>query len=162
LTPPAAKAHRALEGIWPQDDSFVPEAKLQSTHDAIAQFASLADRANMTVAAYLGPAISWEANQREAQFELTVAGIDFTDDSHSFGAKMRTPSREGCSDEWSGSPLDLAAGIYRREAGWDFCPDDSGMWLLMLAPESGYNTDSGWIYSGHLAGFVTHPDFLPR
>jgi hypothetical protein len=28
------------------------------------------------------------------------------------------------------------------------------MWLLMLAPESGYNTDSGWAYSGHLAGFV--------
>ena len=35
---------------------------------------------------------------------------------------------------WHDSSLQQAALSYRRAAGWDFAPGDTGIWLLMLAP----------------------------
>src|SRR5689334_1518303 len=93
------KAHRALEALWPQDSSFVAEAELQNIHDVVAQFALLADRAEMAVAAHLGPEISWEVDQGHPEFELTVAGVDLNDGRYSFGARPRISSGKERSDE---------------------------------------------------------------
>lgn len=63
----------------------------------------------------------------------------------------------GDSGCWQGSPLDRAARVYKREAGWDFTPGDAGIWLLMLAPAEAFgggNEDNSWQYHGYLAGFV--------
>jgi hypothetical protein len=62
---------------------------------------------------------------------------------------------EGPERDWEGSALERAARAYRRACGWDFAPDESGIWLLALAPVSGSGPDDGpWSYQGSLVGFI--------
>lgn len=148
-------AHRAMEGILPKDSSFVSEAGLHDINEVISQFPIMVEKAAMIVAAYLGPEITWKAEAREKEWDLTVAGIDFdAGGERDFGVRLDESAFEGDHGGWSGSSLDLAARVYKREAGWDFPPDEAGIWLLMLAPESGYGGHAEWSYHGYLAGFV--------
>jgi ribosomal protein S18 acetylase RimI-like enzyme len=146
-------AHRALETIAPSGFSFVPEADLELS-EVISQFPYMVEEAEMAVAIRLGPRISWTAEHQGAEWELTMACVDFDGSrEYGFGAAVD----DSGYDEWPGSALDRAARAYRRAAGWDFAPGEAGIWLLMLAPVEaiGGGEDSlRWHYSGHLAGFV--------
>lgn len=145
-------AHRALEGILDDGFGFVPEADLDA-NGVFSQFPLIAEEADASVAARLGPRISWQTECR-SEFDLTIAGVDFDNGGRrDFGAKLNESVILG-PDGWSGSPLDRAARTYRRECGWDFSPAGSGIWVLMLAPTSGSGADGEWSYEGHLVGFV--------
>ena len=67
---------------------------------------------------------------------------------------------EGPQGGWFGSALDLAGRAYKRAAGWDFSPGESGKWLVMLAPAEGWSGGDGdlWSFTGHLVGFVVLND----
>jgi ribosomal protein S18 acetylase RimI-like enzyme len=146
-------AHRALETIAPPGFVFAPESDLESS-EVISQFPSMVEQAEMTVAMRLGPRISWEAEHHEDEWGLTMACVDLDGDrEHGFGAAVD----DSAFDLWSGSALDRAARAYKRTAGWDFAPGDTGIWLLMLAPTDAFGAGDGstpWNYNGHLAGFV--------
>lgn len=133
-----------------------PEADLYAT-EVIARIPSLAEEAEMTGVAHLGPRISWQSESHElGAWEPIVAGIDLDGGHRDFGAQL------GKYGDWYDSPLERAARAYRRECRWDFAPGEDGMWLLMLAPTSAVSggTDSWtgetypWSYSGNVVGFV--------
>ena len=65
-------AHRALEGIV-SPGSFAPNEDLSIT-EVISQFRSMVEKAEMAVAAQLGPLISWEAPRREGGWGGALGG----------------------------------------------------------------------------------------
>ena len=150
-------AHRALEGVIPGGPgNFVPEDGLDVT-EVISQFPYVVQQAEMAVAGQVGPSIAWSGERQERSWNLLVAGADLDNPGeHDFGADLDRSALEGPSGAWHGSSLDQAARAYRRAAGWDFAPGESGVWLLMLAPVTavGGSSDEPWSYSGHLTGFV--------
>jgi GNAT superfamily N-acetyltransferase len=52
------------------------------------------------------------------------------------------------------SPLQRAAMAYRRECGWDFAPDESGLWLLYCVPTRSSGGDKEHFYTSNVAGFL--------
>lgn len=160
-TPDIDAAYRAaqtalLQIADPQRTLGRSEDNLHLT-ELISHLRTLLDEAEMTVASRLGPIIGWTAPRRDRDWELTASGIDHTGDGRDFGdAEVADSACEGPTGTWTGSPLERAAYAYKREAGWDFAPDESGIWLLMLAPVSGFggSDERDWHYSGHLTGFL--------
>lgn len=146
-------AHRALEAI--SGDQVASEKRL-TTSEVVSQFPAVVDVAHKALAAQLGPIIWWHAPP-EDEWDPVIAVHDFDDDSHNIGeVKLDEVSLRGRDGYWFDSALDRAARAYRREAGWDHPPDDAGIWLLMLAPESQSSTsnDGSMLYGGHLVGFL--------
>lgn len=146
-------AYRALETI--SGDSCIPEERL-TTSEVVSQFPAMVDIAHQALAAQLGPIIYWHAAPKEG-WEPIIAVHDFDDCSRNIEeARLDDMSLTGQDGDWSGSALDRASRAYRREAGWDHPPDDAGIWLLMLAPESQSNTvnNETMLYGGHLIGFI--------
>ncbi len=150
-------AHLALEGIIARDPgNFVPENDLGVT-EVISQFPFMVEHAEMALAGQVGPGIAWSRKHQEGSLDLIVAGTDLDNPGvHDFGADLDRYAFEGPSGAWRGSSLERAARAYRREAGWDFAPGESGIWLLMLAPVTaiGGGVDEPWSYAGHLTGFA--------
>jgi GNAT superfamily N-acetyltransferase len=152
------RAHRALEPLL-AGVSYVPEEELLFT-EVLSQFDAIVNQASMAVAAELGPRIGWKAPRTEG-FSLALAGIDLDAlGSRDFGIRLDRGAFQGPDGSWSDSALDRAARAYRRECRWDFAPDESGVWLLVLAPTRGMGgADDGlWWYDGHLAGFAVLHD----
>lgn len=152
-------AFRTLGDLVPaRRKSYIDEENLCLT-EVISQFRFVVDEAEMTVAAQLGPLIDWLGPHQEGGWGLIAASIDFDGDNLGFGDfTLSDNAYEGRDGRWFGSPMDCAARAYKREAGWDFAPSDSGIWLLTLAPVSasgGGDEGRPWYYSGHLVGFVT-------
>lgn len=125
--------------------------------ELISHLRALLVEAEMTVASRLGPLIDWTADRREGNWQPIPIGVGLTEGEHDFGAaELSQSAYEGPGGAWHGSPLERAAYAYKREAGWDFTPDDSGFWLLMLAPVHGFGggDNEEWMYTGHLTGFI--------
>jgi ribosomal protein S18 acetylase RimI-like enzyme len=154
-------AHRALEGIIAaQADhmDFAPEAALH-LDQVLSQFPFMVREAEMAVTTQIGPVAWWQApGQRDSDgWGPFVSGIDLDNDAeHGLGVKLAGGVTAGEDGTWHGSSLDQAARAYRRAAHWDFAPDDTGIWLLMLVPVSGIGggDDEPWSYTGRLAGFI--------
>ena len=146
-------AYRTLEQlVTPGRALHIAEEGLCIT-ELVSQFRLVVDEAEMTVTGQLGPLISWTAPRLDGDWSLVVAGADIAGDNDFGGLTLGDDAFRGPRGGWHGSALDCAARAYRREAGWDFTPDATGMWLLMLAPVSAGGGDL-WIYSGHLVGFA--------
>ena len=110
----------------------------------------------MAAAAAFGPFISWHAPGQD-DWEPIFAGVDLDSDALDLGeADLDDAVFEGeLGGHWHGAALDRAARAYAREAGWDFAPDETGVWLMMLAPVRAIGGNDGpWHYTGHLTGFV--------
>ena len=150
-------AHRALERVASDSRSFriTKERDMGLLTDVISHMRILVDEAEIAAAAQIGSLIGWRAPREDGDWDLILCGVDFDEAAYDFGpvefgdSALRAPS-----GDWHGSPLDVAARAYKREAGWDFAPGEAGIWLLMLAPTSGAGGGGDWGYSGHLVGFV--------
>lgn len=148
-------AYRTLAQLAPTNRMHTPEENLSLT-EVISQFRLVADEAEMAVATHLGPLVSWSGPRRD-DWNLTVTGADLEGGHHGFGdVTLGNDAYEGTGGGWLGGALDCAARAYRREAEWDFAPDETGIWLLMLAPVSamGGSEAETWYYGGHVVGFV--------
>jgi ribosomal protein S18 acetylase RimI-like enzyme len=147
-------AYRALAALMPPN-TVTPERET-SFAEVLSQFRTLVDRADLALAAQLGPRISWQAPRPDGSWELVVSGVDLDGDAHHFGdVVLGRDAFEGPTEAWHGSALDRAGVVYKRACGWDFPPGEAGVWLVMLAPvEASGGEDGLWFYSGHLAGFV--------
>lgn len=138
-------------GLTPEDMLEAPEV--------LAQFPSIAARAERVVDAQVGPCIGWADRplRRGEPFRLVLAGVDLDGGDFDFGVKLGSSAYGDYGDDWSDSALGRAASAYRKEAGWDFAPGSAGIWLLMLAPRSAMGASDGdddWSYYGNLAAFV--------
>lgn len=148
------KMQRALLGIIPVERTLGASEENMLIGDLISHVRHLLDEAEMTVAAQLGPRISWYAPAVTGDWNLVPAGIDLDEYAEDFGdVEFEESAFEGPEGKWHGSPLERAAYAYKREARWDFTPGRAGIWLLMLAPTSAGGGDT-WIYGGHVVGFV--------
>jgi hypothetical protein len=106
-------AHRALEGVV-SPGSFVPEGDLSIT-EVISQFRSMVEKAEMAVAAQLGPLVSWEAPRWEGDWELVMTGADLDNGAYDFGSvALSGDAFEGPDGGWRGSTLDRAALVPAR------------------------------------------------
>lgn len=145
---------QALLGIIPPELTLGDGEEGLPIGDLISHVRHLLDMAEMTVAAQLGPRISWHAPAITGAWDLIPTGVDLDEHAEGFGGiELEQSASEGPDGKWYGSPLDRAAYAYKREAGWDFTPGQAGIWLLMLAPTSAGGGET-WTYSGHLVGFV--------
>jgi GNAT superfamily N-acetyltransferase len=155
-------AQQALLGIIPPERTYGDGEDYLDVTELISHFRTVLDEAEMTVAGRLGPLISWRGPHREGDWNLIAAGIDLEGSGRDFGdADLDEGAIEGPDGMWHGSPLERAGYAYKREAGWDFTPDETGVWVLMLAPRSasgGSEDDRPWFYNGHLVGFVILQD----
>jgi len=152
-------AQRALLGIIPPERTLGRGEGEEGLHitELISHLRTLLDEAEMTAAGKLGPIVNWTAERREGNWQPIPIGVGLNEGAHDFGdAELSQSAYEGPGGAWHGSPLERAAYAYKREAGWDFTPDDSGFWLLMLAPVHGFGGGDShdWLYTGHLVGFV--------
>lgn len=148
-------AHRALEGMFPEDSTFVSEVRFDDINEVISQFPFMASKAEMVVESYRGPEIMWKVKSAEPELDVVIAGVDLdAGRERSFGVELDDSAFEGDGDGWPDSSLDRAARIYKRETGWDFPPGKAGVWLLALAPESAHGSAGEWSFDGYLAGFV--------
>lgn len=146
--------HRALLEIVPPERTWGDSEEGVPIGDLISHVRHLLDEAEMTVAGQLGPRISWYAPATSGDWDLVSTGIDLDEYAEDFGdVEFEDSAFEGPDGKWHGSPLERAAYAYKREAGWDFTPGETGIWLLMLAPTSAGGGDT-WIYGGHVVGFV--------
>lgn len=155
-------AYRALGDLVSIKHAMHVEDENLILSEVISHMRSVVDEAEMTVAARLGPLISWSGPRREGDWSLIAASADLDSGGRDFGdVKLASSAFEGSGGGWHGSAMDSAARAYKREAGWDFAPGEGGVWLLMLAPVSGSGSPDGdrpWFYSGHLVGFVVLHD----
>jgi GNAT superfamily N-acetyltransferase len=150
-------AHRALEGISPRG-LFAPEEDLRGISEVISQFPTMVDNAQNAIAAQFGPRISWRAPFEEG-WKLIVAAVDFDSGMFEIGdMEFYESAFEGPGGDWIDSPLNRVARAYQREAGWDFAPDQTGIWLLMLAPTDKIGGDDDTSWSGHVVGFLVIQD----
>lgn len=146
----AYRAIQALVGKY-----RVTQEECLDVSEVILLLPGVIEEAEMAAAAQLGPLIHWQAPPREGDWELIVAGVDLDGEGREFGVpEFGESAFEGPGGRWHGCSLDKAARAYSREAGWDFAPDEAGIWLLMIAPVSASGGEARWFYSGHLAGFV--------
>jgi ribosomal protein S18 acetylase RimI-like enzyme len=147
-------AHRALEAVIGDRRLVAPEKRLHLI-EVLSQFPELVREADMAAAGQVGPRIGWRAERMEEDWQLNIVCANLDEDRHHL--PLTEAAYLGESGDWHGSGLDKAGRAYRREAGWDFAPGEAGVWLLMLAPVTGFPEEGGdlpWRYSGHLAGFV--------
>ncbi|WP_146607648.1 hypothetical protein [Spongiactinospora gelatinilytica] len=146
-------AYRALRDII-SPNSFVREDKLPVT-EVVSEFRSLIQEAELTVAAEIGPRISWEAQPLGDDWDLVVSGIDLDTATIRFSTAVLGQNAFDTPGNWEESALGRAALVYRRACGWDFAPGAHGIWLVMLAPVSALEVKSGlWHYTGNLTGFM--------
>jgi hypothetical protein len=100
--------------------------------------------ASFAVASQLGPPISWQAPLPDGDWELVLSGVDLDNDRYDFGeVQLGNNAFEGQSGTWRGSALNRADMAYKRAARWDGPPDESGVWLLMLAPVAASGGEHG-------------------
>jgi GNAT superfamily N-acetyltransferase len=146
-------AHRALERILPES-SYVPE-KDMNISDVMSQIWSVLHMAESSAIAQFGPRVSWEAPY-DHEFGLMVGGAKPDERTRDFGpVKLDRYVVESPDGGWEGSALQLAARAYMRACGWDFPPDETGLWLLALSPVSGAGPQTGLCsYQGNLVGFI--------
>ncbi|MCE7007323.1 hypothetical protein LWC34_31555 [Kibdelosporangium philippinense] len=151
-------AYRALEALVPPH-TVTAEGEAHVA-EVLSQFRMLVDSAEFVVASQLGPAISWRAPRRDRDWDLVLSGVDLDNDAYDFGdVQLDIAAFEGPTGTWHDSALNNAGLAYKRAAGWDHPPDESGVWLLMLAPVSASGGEDGpWFYSGRVAGFVVVHD----
>lgn len=147
-------AYRALAAIVPPN-AVTAEGE-SSFAEVLSQFRFLVDRADLAVAAQLGPRISWRAPRSDGDWDLVVSGIDLDEGTYEFGdVVLGRDAFKGPTGAWRGSALDRAGLVYKRACRWDFSPGEAGVWLVMLAPVGASGGEDGlWFYDGHLAGFV--------
>lgn len=153
-------AHRALEDIS-MPDTYVPEAETQLVSEVLSQFPAMLENLERTVAGQIGPLVSWRGPDAREGLALVSAGVDLDVGECGFGGlELGESLLEGSAGSWRGCALDRVARAYSREAGWDFAPDETGVWLLMLAPVSAFGGEGEepWNYTGHLIGFVIVQD----
>ncbi|MFC9973476.1 GNAT family N-acetyltransferase [Spirillospora sp. NPDC127200] len=152
------EAQRALEPLAGR--GFLRESKASLSEIAL-QLPLMVDQAYETLSSQLGPLIWWEAPSEEG-WEPIIAVHNFDDSAQNIDEiELAETAYRGPDDSWSNSSLGQAARAYRRDAGWDFPPGDTGIWLLMLAPESKTGEDENGVatHKGHLIGFMMVCDY---
>ncbi len=151
-------AYRALEALVPLRTVTIEGES--DFAEILSQFRTLVDRAEFAVDSQLGPTISWRAPFRAGEWGPVLSGVDLDNDAYDFGeVQLGIEAFEGPTGNWHGSALNRAGMAYKRAAKWDHPPDESGVWLLMLAPVSASGGEEGpWFYSGRIAGFVVVHD----
>ena len=159
---PWREAFRAFAALIPEGHLYVREDDCLIT-EVISQFPWMLQEAELAAAAAIGPLIHWQAPppsewdwKSSSDWDLIVTSADLDNSSPATGpVRLARGTFEGPDSDWTGSTLDQAGTAYRRECKWDFPPGDAGIWLLMLAPVSGFGGQSEpWSYTGHLAGFA--------
>lgn len=148
-------AYRALAALLPPD-TVIPEEE-SDLSEVLSQFRGLVDNAELVTVGQLGALVSWRGPHRDGNWEPIISGVDLDGYSHDFGdVELGTDAFEGPTGRWPGSALDRVGLAYKRACRWDCPPGDAGVWLVMLAPESGIGGDDGdpWSYRGRIVGFV--------
>jgi hypothetical protein len=117
-------------------------------------YAALQDVLGEVDAAYVrefGAPTSWERATGDYDPEPHVVVID---------DYSSEPWEDG-DGSWYESPRGKATRAYKRECGWDFVPDPSGVWVCALVPSGGTGAidpddpePAPWSYRGDLAAFV--------
>lgn len=140
-------AHRALLALAPvntfaaQGDPYLPVI--------IEELEDLVRLARDNAAASIGPTIRWvRQHSPDDPWALDTLQVDL--DGYSDG----DPLNGVHIGEWEESALALAGRAYRRECGWDFSPDEAGIWLLCVAPYSSVGGDVWTSWTGTLTGFA--------
>ncbi len=137
-------AHRAQESLLAGEIDLVPERDLD-LYEVLSQFESLEEAARNLAARELGPRVTWLARwpEKDRSWHLQTGAIDFDAGEHNFGFGEGDHDEDGCwggfrslDGEFRETAFALAARAYRRECGWDFSPDDTGVWLVACAPTS--------------------------
>ncbi|UJW36916.1 GNAT family N-acetyltransferase (plasmid) [Saccharothrix sp. AJ9571] len=149
-------AYRALAALVPGSVTAEEESSLQQV---FSQFKFLLDRADLVTTSQLGPQVSWQAPppDDDVDLDLMISGVDLDDGVYDFGdVQLSEEALTGPRRTWHDSALSRAALVYKRTCGWDFAPGESGVWLVMLAPDSASGGDGPgpWFYGGRLTGFV--------
>lgn len=157
-TPEIDRAYRsasaALAALLPQHTTANDQP--EDVVELLSRWPRLVSEAELFVTAQLGPTVSWTGPPWECYWDLIAAGVDLDDNGHDFGEiELGEDAFEGANGRWSGSAFDQAALVYKRACGWDFAPDEAGVWLVMLAPTGAIGGEDGpWSFSGRLTGFV--------
>jgi ribosomal protein S18 acetylase RimI-like enzyme len=96
-----------------------------------------------------GASVSWPGEEPEEGWgdrrHLSVFGFDDGD---------QYPDWLDPYLEWSETPLARVAFAYKRECHWDFPPNDSGLWVCVMVPDSVIGGGDVWRWFGNLAGFL--------
>lgn len=140
-------AHRALLALAPPDTVAArDDASLQ---DLVEELEYLVYQARASAAAELGPTFRWvgpyEQDDPWASVNLQVDLDGYSEDN---------PPGVSHIDDWEDSALARAARAYRRDCGWDFSPDEAGIWLISVAPYSYMGEGDRTHCSGSLTGFA--------
>ena len=140
-------AHRALLALAPPntvaaaDDAYLPVI--------VEDLDVLLRLARDNAAAHLGPTIWW-TNQHSPDDAWAPVTLQIDLGGRSNG----DPAGAVHMDEWEDSALALAARAYRLECGWDFTPDEAGIWLLSVAPYASRSAGDRTSWTGTLSGFA--------
>src|SRR5487761_432295 len=92
--------------------------------ELIRQFGRVTEEAELTVAAQIGPLVSWRGPMpQRGTLEPVSAVVDLDGgDYSSDDVRLGQDAYEGIDGTWHGSALDHAGRAYKRECGWDFPP----------------------------------------
>lgn len=140
-------AHQALRMLAPSsahvsaEDGYLPIL--------VEELEDLVRLARDTAAASIGPTFRWpDSRQPDDTWPPVIMQIDLDDYSDN------DPPDVSNIDDWENSALALAGRAYRRDCRWDFSPDESGIWLLFVAPYSAIGGGDRFSWSGTVAGFL--------
>jgi ribosomal protein S18 acetylase RimI-like enzyme len=100
------------------------------------------------VASEVGPPITWERSLavQNQDWRLQIMQIDQACGEHNDPVDARVEPRL----EWDETGFARAARAYRREARWDFAPDEAGVWIIAVAPSEQVHT----AWRGNLVAFI--------
>ncbi|WP_375430171.1 hypothetical protein [uncultured Friedmanniella sp.] len=140
-------AHRSLSALTPPGTLAAENS--ESLPVLVEDLENLVPLARDGVAGELGPVLRWVGPYREED-EWAPVFVEIDLDEYSEG----DPPGAFYIDQWEGSPLAQAARAYRRDCGWDFTPDEAGVWLLFVAPYSAMGSGDQTPCAGNLVGFA--------
>jgi ribosomal protein S18 acetylase RimI-like enzyme len=143
VQPSAERLERALRDACNALDSIVDDSRRSRArlddlpaNDLLAEFERAVAETRMVWARDLGPPIAWET-QRASQdpdwgFQIYCMDLDLAEQGDAASVFLTHDLAEGFRE----SAFGKAALAYKREARWDFSPDEAGVWLIALQPLS--------------------------
>lgn len=141
-------AHQALRALAPENTLTLSDAD-ESLPEIVEDLDYLVRLAHETAAAELGPAIRWVSTRADVDLSAPlILQIDLD------GYSEEDPVGAYHFDDWETSALARAGRAYRRECGWDFSPDEAGIWLVSAAPRAAIQDGHRTTWTGTLTGFA--------